>query len=247
MTEFPMWTASGSWQSALMDNYGTPGLTLVRGDGATCGTPTASATSTCSGGIAVNALGHAHPAVVAGGDRAGRHARPHLQLLHQPARRRTGRASCSTLVGARHGKVLFCNSGAEANEAAFKMARLTGRTKVIACDGAFHGRTMGALALTGQPAKRTPFEPLPAGVVHVPYGDIDALRPLWTSDTAAVFLEPIHGRGRRHPRARRLPARPPGRSPPRHGALLVLDEVQTGIGRTGSWFALPAGRHRRRT
>jgi acetylornithine aminotransferase len=132
--------------------------------------------------------------------------------------------------------VLFCNSGAEANEAAFKIARRTGRPQIVACQDAFHGRTMGALALTGQPAKRDPFEPMPPGVVHIPFGDVEALEAAVTEETAAVFLEPILGEaGVIVPpegylaAAREITAR--------KGALLVLDEIQTGIGRTGAWFA----------
>jgi acetylornithine/N-succinyldiaminopimelate aminotransferase len=132
--------------------------------------------------------------------------------------------------------VLFCNSGAEALEAAFKITRLTGRDQVVACHGAFHGRTMGALALTGQPAKRTPFLPLTPGVTHVPFGDVDALAAAVTTDTAAVFVEPVLGEGGVVPApdgylaaAREITGRA--------GALLVLDEVQTGVGRLGTWFA----------
>jgi acetylornithine aminotransferase len=133
-------------------------------------------------------------------------------------------------------RVLFSNSGAEANETAFKMARRTGRLHMVAAENAFHGRTMGALALTGQPAKRTPFEPLPPEVTHVPYGDVAALDAAVSTDTAAVILEPILGEAgvivppEGYLRAAReiTTAR---------GALLVLDEVQTGIGRTGAWFA----------
>jgi acetylornithine/N-succinyldiaminopimelate aminotransferase len=132
--------------------------------------------------------------------------------------------------------VLFCNSGAEANEAAFKMARRTGRPTIIAAENAFHGRTMGALALTGQPGKKTPFEPMTPGVRHVPYGDVAALRAAVDSDTAAVFLEPIMGEaGAVTPPAGYLAAA--REITAKAGALLVLDEVQTGIGRTGSWFA----------
>jgi acetylornithine/N-succinyldiaminopimelate aminotransferase len=134
------------------------------------------------------------------------------------------------------GRVLFCNSGAEANEAAFKLARRTGRPHIIAAENAFHGRTMGALALTGQQPKRTPFEPMTPGVTHVPYGDLAALDAAVDTDTAAVFLEPIIGEaGAVTP--------PPGylagarEITADRGVLLVLDEVQTGIGRTGSWFA----------
>ena len=133
-------------------------------------------------------------------------------------------------------RVLFCNSGTEANEAAFKLSRLTGRTKLVAAQGGFHGRTMGALALTGQPSKQAPFAPLPGDVSHVPYGDVDALAAAVGDDTAAVFLEPIMGEsGIVVPpdgylaAARDITAR--------HGALLVLDEVQTGMGRTGTFFA----------
>jgi acetylornithine aminotransferase len=131
---------------------------------------------------------------------------------------------------------VFGNSGAEANEAAFKIARRTGRPHIVAAQNAFHGRTMGALALTGQPAKRAPFEPLPPGVSHVPYGDVAALDAAVDTDTAAVVLEPILGEaGVIVPpegylrAAREITAA--------RGALLVLDEVQTGIGRTGAWFA----------
>jgi acetylornithine aminotransferase len=133
-------------------------------------------------------------------------------------------------------RVLFTNSGAEANETAFKIARRTGRPHIVATEGAFHGRTMGALALTGQPAKREPFRPMTPGVVHLPFGDVQALQNAVNEDTAAVFLEPILGEGGV------VPA-PPGylqaarRITAEAGALLVLDEVQTGIGRTGTWFA----------
>ncbi len=133
-------------------------------------------------------------------------------------------------------RVFFCNSGTEANEVAFKLSRLTGRTKLVAAQEAFHGRTMGSLALTGQPSKQAPFAPLPGDVTHVPYGDTDALAAAVDDATAAVFLEPIMGEsGVVVPpegylaAARDITAR--------HGALLVLDEVQTGMGRTGTFFA----------
>ena len=136
----------------------------------------------------------------------------------------------------RPGRVFFANSGAEANEAAFKLSRRTGRSHVVATDGGFHGRTMGALALTGQPAKADPFRPLPGEVTHVPYGDVDALAAAVTDETAMVILEPIQGENG-------VVVPPPGylaaarEITAGHGALLVLDEVQTGIGRTGHWFA----------
>jgi acetylornithine aminotransferase len=132
--------------------------------------------------------------------------------------------------------VFFCNSGTEANEVAFKITRLTGRTKLVAAQGAFHGRTMGSLALTGQPSKQAPFAPLPGDVTHVPYGDVDALDKAVEDDTAAVFLEPIMGEGGVvvPPAGYLVAAR---EITAKHGALLVLDEVQTGMGRTGAFFA----------
>ena len=135
--------------------------------------------------------------------------------------------------------MLFTNSGAEANEAAFKLSRLTGRTRIVAAEKAFHGRTMGALAMTGQPAKRAPFEPMPAEVTFVPFGDTVALAAAVDDTVAAVILEPILGEAGVIPApdgylaaARAITAE--------HGALLIIDEVQTGIGRTGEWFAYTA-------
>jgi acetylornithine aminotransferase len=136
----------------------------------------------------------------------------------------------------RPGRVFFANSGAEANEAAFKLSRTTGRTKVVSTEGSFHGRTMGALALTGQLAKADPFRPLPGEVIHVPYGDVAALTETVDGTTAMLVLEPIQGEnGVIVPPAGYLAAAREVASA--HGCLLVLDEVQTGIGRTGHWFA----------
>ena len=222
------------WQASMMDNYGTPPLTLVRGRGAEVWDAEGRRYLDLLGGIAVNALGHAHPAVVEAVTRQistlGHTsnlfitepplelAEKLLRLLDQP------------------GRVLLCNSGAEANEAAFKMARRTGRPDIVAAQNAFHGRTMGALALTGQQAKRAPFEPMTPGVSHVPYGDVAALDAAVDADTAAVFLEPIMGEaGAVTPPAGYLAAA--REITASRGALLVLDEVQTGIGRTGVWFA----------
>src|SRR5581483_11510166 len=125
------------------------------------------------GGIAVNVLGHAHPAVVAAVTKQISTLGHVSNLLaSEPA---VALAELLLALAGRPGRVFFCNSGAEANEAAFKLSRLTGRTGVVATHGGFHGRTMGALALTGQPAKADPFRPLPGDVVHVPYGDVAAL------------------------------------------------------------------------
>jgi acetylornithine/N-succinyldiaminopimelate aminotransferase len=229
-----MSTHAERWQTSLMKNYGTPPLTLVRGEGAEVWDAEGRRYLDLVGGIAVNSLGHAHPAVVEAVNRQlttlGHTSNlyitePPLELAERLVE----------LVGA-PARVMFCNSGTEANEAAFKLARRTGRPTIIACEGAFHGRTMGALALTGQPAKRTPFEPMTPGVVHIPYGDVAALEAAVDSDTAAVFLEPILGEaGAVTPPAGYLAAA--RRITAERGALLVLDEVQTGIGRTGSWFA----------
>ncbi|WP_219417498.1 acetylornithine transaminase [Pseudonocardia nigra] len=223
------------WQASLMNNYGTPPLTLVRGEGAEVWDADGRRYLDLVGGIAVNALGHAHPAVVEA-------VTTQLQTLGhtsnlyitEPPVALAEKLTELLDVGA--AKVLFCNSGTEANEAAFKIARRTGRPQIIAAENAFHGRTMGALALTGQAPKRTPFEPMTPGVTHVPYGDVAALDAAVGPDTAAVFLEPILGEaGAVNPpegyleAAREITAA--------RGALLVLDEVQTGIGRTGTWFA----------
>ncbi|CAM04499.1 acetylornithine aminotransferase [Saccharopolyspora erythraea NRRL 2338] len=224
------------WQSSMMDNYGTPKLTLVSGSGCEVTDADGRTYLDLVSGIAVNALGHCHPAVVqAIGDQAARLGHVSNFYAHDGGLRLAEELlDLAGLTG--QGRVLFCNSGAEANETAFKISRLTGRTKVVATDGGFHGRTMGALALTGQPAKRAPFEPMPAGVEHVPYGDVAALESAVDDTTAAVFLEPIQGEnGVIVPPEGYLQAAREITS--RNGALLVVDEVQTGIGRTGSWFA----------
>lgn len=222
------------WSAAMMNNYGTPGAALVRGEGAVVWDESGKSYVDFLAGIAVNVLGHAHPAVVEAvtgqirqlGHVSNLFAAPSPVALAEALLARTGRS----------GRVFFCNSGAEANEAAFKLSRTTGRTKVVATDGSFHGRTMGALALTGQPAKADPFRPLPGDVVHIPYGDVAALESTVDDDTAMVILEPIQGEsGVVVPPAGYLASA--REITARHGCLLVLDEVQTGVGRTGYWFA----------
>ncbi|MGK4579782.1 acetylornithine transaminase [Kitasatospora sp. HPMI-4] len=222
------------WRHALMNNYGTPRIPLVRGAGARLWDADGKEYLDLVGGIAVNALGTGHPAVVEAVTRQiGQLGHISNLFLAEPTVRLAER-----LLGlfGRAGRVFFCNSGAEANEAAFKISRLTGRTHLVSAQGGFHGRTMGALALTAQSAKQDPFRPLPGDVTHVPFGDVEALRAAVTTDTAAVFLEPIQGENGAIPL-------PPGylkaaREITRAtGTLLVLDEVQTGVGRTGHWFA----------
>ncbi|MFI5982855.1 acetylornithine transaminase [Streptomyces sp. NPDC051555] len=221
------------WKAALTDNYGTPALALVRGAGAQVWDADGKQYTDFVGGIAVNALGHAHPAVV-GAVSAQIASLGHVSNLYASEPVIALGERLLQLFG-RPGKVFFCNSGAEAVEAAFKVGRLTGRTHMVATTGGFHGRTMGALALTGQPAKQTPFLPLPGEVTHVPYGDVEALRAAVTEDTALVLIEPIQGENG-------VVVPPPGyltaaREITRAtGTLLALDEVQTGIGRCGQWF-----------
>ncbi len=223
------------WQHSLMDNYGTPRIPLVRGAGSTFWDADGTEYLDLVGGIAVNALGTAHPAIVeAVTAQIGQLGHVSNLFIAEPTVRLAERLL--ELFGRDGGRVFFCNSGAEANEAAFKISRLTGRTHLVSLQGSFHGRTMGALSLTAQPAKQTPFVPLPGDVTYVPFGDIEALRAAVTTETAAVFLEPIQGENGAIP----LPegylteARAITRAT---GTLLVLDEVQTGIGRTGHWFA----------
>lgn len=222
------------WQAVMTNNYGTPPVALVSGDGAVVTDADGKSYVDFLAGIAVNVLGHRHPAVIEAVT-TQLNTLGHTSNLYATE---PGIALAEALVAQLDApaRVFFCNSGAEANEAAFKISRLTGRTKIVAAQGAFHGRTMGSLALTGQPGKQEPFLPLPGDVTHVPYGDADALEAAVTDETAAVFLEPIMGEGGvvTPPagylvKARELTAK--------HGALLVLDEVQTGIGRTGAFYA----------
>lgn len=222
------------WSAVMMNNYGTPPLALAGGDGAVVTDVDGNSYLDLLGGIAVNVLGHRHPAVIEAVTRQ-LNTLGHTSNLYATE---PGVALAEALVGllGAPAKVFFCNSGTEANEVAFKISRLTGRTKVVAAQGAFHGRTMGSLALTGQPSKRAPFEPLPGEVTHVPYGDAEALRAAVDGDTAAVFLEPIMGEGGVvvPPAGYLVAAREITAA---HGALLVLDEVQTGVGRTGAFYA----------
>ena len=228
------------WQeryaASLMNTFGPPKLVLAKGEGAHVWDVDGKEYVDLLGGIAVNALGHAHPALIAAvTEQLGTlghisnffTSTPQVEL----AERLVG-----LVDGDREGRVFFTNSGTEANEAAFKLTRRTGRTHLVAAEGAFHGRTMGSLALTAKEAYRTPFEPLPGDVTFVPYGDEVALAREVTDETAAVVLEPIQGEAGVvvPPHNYLAAAREITRD---HGALLWLDEIQTGIGRTGRWFA----------
>ncbi len=225
------------WRSTMQDNYGTPPLVLVSGSGVHVTDDAGRVLLDLVAGIAVNTLGHAHPAVVSAvSAQVARLGHTSNLAINEPGVHLSERLAAMVDPEGRSARVFLCNSGAEANEAAFKLARLTGRTGMVAAVGGFHGRTMGSLALTGQPAKADPFRPLPGDVTFVPYGDAAALAAAVDSRTAAVVLEPIQGESGVivPPPSYLAAAREITR---RAGALLVLDEVQTGIGRTGWWLA----------
>jgi acetylornithine/N-succinyldiaminopimelate aminotransferase len=233
------------WQQAMMPNYGTPPVGLDHGHGVYVWDVDGRRYLDFIAGIAVSSLGHAHPAIIdAVNHQVGRLAHTSNLFMHEP-----GIALAERLLGLLDapGRVFFANSGAEANECALKLTRLHGRrldpsgarVEVVATDGGFHGRTTGALSLTGTPAKREPFAPLPGPVRFVAFGDEDALRAAVGPQTAALFLETTQGEGGVVPApagylalARQLCDD--------SGALLVIDEVQSGIGRTGDWFASQA-------
>lgn len=227
-------TLQDRWEAVMMNNYGTPPLALASGDGVVVTDADGKSYLDLLGGIAVNLLGHRHPAVIEAVT-TQLNTLGHTSNLYATE---PGIALAEALVGhlGTQARVFFCNSGTEANEVAFKITRLTGKTNIVAAQGAFHGRTMGSLALTGQPSKQAPFEPLPGNVTHVPYGDAEALAAAVDSDTAAVFLEPIMGEGGVVvPPAGYLAAARDITT--KNGALLILDEVQTGVGRTGAFYA----------
>ena len=239
-----MTDASQAWQerytSALMNTFGPPKLVLTRGEGAHVWDENGTEYLDLLGGIAVNSLGHNHPALVEAVTEQLRTLGHISNFFASEPQVRLAEKLLALLSSSGEpvetGRVFFANSGAEANEAALKLTRRTGRTHLVAAEGGFHGRTMGALALTSKEAYREPFEPLPGDVTFVPYGDADALAAAVTDRTAAIVLEPIQGEaGVEVPpdgylRAARDIAT-------EHGALLWLDEVQTGVGRTGRWFA----------
>lgn len=222
------------WDQYLQANYGTPSIELVSGKGSVVKDANGKIYLDFLAGIATNILGHAHPAIVkAITQQASQlshvsnfYAHPNVLELAALLQRMTGDKSARTF---------FCNSGAEANEAALKLSRKTGRTKIVATKEAFHGRTMGALSLTGQPSKRNPFKPLIKGITHVPFGDSRAAKRAITHKTAMVIVEPLMGEaGVLVPPSDYLANLRAYCDAT--GALLVFDCVQTGMGRTGDWF-----------
>ncbi len=223
------------YTGAVMNTFGPPALALVRGSGAHVWDADGKEYVDLLAGIAVNALGHAHPALLeAVTTQLSTLGHVSNFFATEPQVRLAERLLA--LLGWSDGRVFFSNSGAEANEAAFKLTRRTGRTRLVAAEGSFHGRTMGALALTSKAAYREPFEPLPGEVTFVPYDDLSALAAAVDDTVAAVVLEPIQGEaGVVVPSPDYLAGAQ--RIARDHGALLWLDEVQTGIGRTGAWFA----------
>lgn len=229
---------SAHWSAVMMHNYAPPPIRLVRGSGVRVWDGEGNEYLDMLAGIAVNAVGHGHPRLVEAVQEQMRQL-GHVSNLaaSDPAVMLAERLlAVMGPAASEGGRVFFCNSGAEANEAAFKIARLTKRPKVIVAQGAFHGRTIGALSWTAQPAKQEPFQPLPGEVQVVPFGDAAALAAAIDERTAAVVLEPIQGEGG-------IIVPPPGylstaqELAHAHGALFILDEVQTGVARTGRWFA----------
>ena len=223
-----------TWDDVMMTNYGTPSRTFVSAKGCVLKDDQGRSYLDFLAGIATNVLGHGHPAVIKAVTKqvstlahvSNFFAHPQGLLLASRLQKMTGDSRA---------RIFFCNSGAEANEAALKISRRTGRNRIVAAQGSFHGRTMGALSITGQPSKREPFTPLLKGITHVPYGDLSAMSRAVTKKTAMVIVEPIMGEA--------------GVITPEDGyliglreicdqvgALLVFDCVQTGIGRTGQWF-----------
>src|SRR6478609_10057598 len=231
-------TLTERWNSVMMPNYGTPPIAIDHGDGVRVWDDAGREYLDFVAGIAVSSLGHAHPAIVSAvTEQVGRVAHTSNLAMHEPGIRLAER-----LVGllGLPARVFFANSGAEANECAIKLARKHRPGQpIVSAENSFHGRTMGALSITGNAAKRTPFAPLPGPVTFVEYGNVDALRAAVTNETAAVFVEPTLGEGG-------IVVPPSGfltavrEICDASGSLMVVDEVQSGIGRTGHWFACQA-------
>ena len=227
-------TMINRWSNSVQNNYGSPTIALVKGKGIVVTDADGKQYLDFLGGIATNILGHAHPAIVKAVTKQVS-ILSHVSNFYVHPNAVELAEKLASMTGDKVAKVFFCQSGAEANEAALKLSRRTGKVRAVAAQGAFHGRTMGALSLTGQPSKREPFLPLVKGVKHVPYGDIEAMRTAVTKKTAMVIIEPIMGEaGVKVPPADYLQEL--RTLCDAKGALLVIDAVQTGMGRTGDWF-----------
>jgi len=227
-------TMISRWNTSVQNNYGSPSIALVKGKGIVVTDADGKQYLDFLGGIATNILGHAHPAIVKAVSKQVS-ILSHVSNFYVHPNAVELAEKLASMTGDKSAKVFFCQSGAEANEAALKLSRRTSKVRVVAAQGAFHGRTMGALSLTGQPSKREPFLPLVKGVKHVPFGDIEAMRKAVTKKTAMVIIEPIMGEaGVIVPPADYLQEL--RTLCDAKGALLVIDAVQTGMGRTGDWF-----------
>jgi predicted acetylornithine/succinylornithine family transaminase len=225
-------------ETRLMATYAPPPVTFVRGEGSRLWDDDGREYLDFLSGLAVTSLGHAHPAVA---DAVCAQARTllHVSNLYGTEPQRQVAATLDRLIDAGPGRVFFCNSGAEANECAIKLARKwggRGRHVVVSAYGSFHGRTLATLHATGQPAKHEPFQPLPEGFRHVAWRDIDGLAAALDPSVAAVLLEAVQGEGGVNPGGTEY-FRAVRQLCDERGALLIVDEVQTGLGRTGEWFA----------
>jgi acetylornithine aminotransferase len=226
-------SAAKTWESSMQRTYATPMITLKRGRGLVVEDLDGKKYLDLIGGIATNLLGHAHPRI---SNAVARQVRTlsHTSNLygHEPGLKLAARLIA--LTGDESARIYFCNSGAEAVEAAIKLSRLTGRIELISALGSFHGRTMGAISLTGQSGKRDQFRPILPKIKYLPFGDFKSIRMI-RRKTAMVFLEPILGEAG-------VVVPPPGylravrERCDEVGALLTMDCIQTGIGRTGEWF-----------
>jgi len=221
----------------FMPVFGAPQVMFVRGEGTQLWDASGKRYLDFLSGISVTSLGHSHP-VVADAIAEQAHTLLHVSnFFANPVATRAAVLVDELLGGG--GQVFFCNSGAEANEAGIKLARKfggRGRHKVVSMLGSFHGRTLAALAATGQPAKHEPFQPMPEGFVHVPFGDLAALSAAVDGSVAAVLVECVQGEGGVIPASNEWLQAVRALCTER-GALLMIDEVQTGFARTGDWFA----------
>jgi acetylornithine aminotransferase len=225
---------SNLWSKNLMSNYAVPSITLVKGKGSIVFDADGKKYIDMLGGIATNILGHSHSSVVAAVTKQIK-TLSHVSNFYSHPKVIELAQILIGLTGDKDSRVFFAQSGAEVNEAAIKLSRKTGRSRIVATTGSFHGRTIGSLSLTGQSSKRTPFLPLLKNVKHVSFGDIKKAKKAINSRTAMVIVEPIMGEaGVIVPPSDYL--KELREACTIHGALLVVDAVQTGMGRTGQWF-----------
>jgi len=221
-----------SWNNIFLNNYGTPAIELVEGEGVIVKDSQGNIYLDFLSGIAVNSLGHAHPVIIdAVTDQIKKLSHTSNFYANEPAIKLAEKLIAITNSDA---KVFFCNSGTEANEAAIKLSRRTGKKQLIAAHNSFHGRTMGSLSITGQASKQKPFEPLIGDVRFIEINTKTGVRKI-KRKTAAVFLESIQGEGGVTPCDDEFLQAVRNKST-KSKALLVMDEVQTGLGRTGKWF-----------